>query len=67
MGTATDTFELAVRGNGAARLTRPGAALALRQARHHVPREEREDRQNDDDDCRVLDCRVPHEGVRLRL
>jgi hypothetical protein len=45
----------------------PGAALALRQARHHVPREEREDRQHDDDDCRVLDCRVPHKGVRLRL
>jgi predicted DNA-binding transcriptional regulator AlpA len=34
--------------------------LPLGQARHHVPREEREDRHHDDDDRRVLDCRVPH-------
>ena len=55
------------RGQGMGEGLAPGAVLALRQPRHHVPREEREDRQYDDDDCRVLDCRVPHEGVRLRL
>src|SRR6266508_384966 len=45
----------------------PADGAPLPHSREHVPREEREDRQDDDHDRRVLDRRVPHERVRLGL